>query len=82
MSTKSLAVIEAVTISRSELDFLAHMMMWGSAGYPVRKVGNGRWIWDDFLGVKGAPTVYKTKRDAVAAVERYIDILIDRKAGR
>lgn len=72
----------ASRLSESEGNFLRHMMMWGSAGYPVRKVGNGRWIWDDFWGVKGAPTVYKTKRDATTAVERYISILCDRKAGR
>lgn len=69
-------------LSESEDNFLGHMMMWGSAGYPIRKVGSGRWIWDEFWGVKGAPTVYKTKRDAFASVERYIDVLIDRKAGR
>ena len=39
-------------------------------------------IWADFWGVKGAPTVYKTKRDAVTAIERYIDVLIDKISER
>lgn len=68
-------------LTESEGNFLRHMMMFGSDGYPVQKAGS-RWIWVEFWGVRGAPVVYKTKRAAVAAVERYIDILIDRKAGR
>ncbi len=69
-------------LSQPENDFLRHMMMFGSDGYPVRKVSSGRWVWDEFWGVKGAPTVYKTKREAAAAIGRYIDILIDRTAER
>jgi len=71
----------ATPLTKAENDFLRHMMMWGSSGYPVQKVGRG-WHWVEFWGVKGTPTVYKTKREAVAAVERYISILIDQKAGR
>mgnify|MGYP001603162812 CR=1 FL=1 len=65
----------------AEAAFSDHMSRWGSDGYPVRKVGS-RWIWDDFCGVSGAPTVYKTKRECVAAIGRYIDILHDKLAGR
>lgn len=64
-----------------ESDFLQHVTMFGSAGYPVQKVGR-RWLWVEFWGVKGAPTVYKTKRECVAAIERYLDILLDKHAGR
>jgi hypothetical protein len=69
------------TLEEHEGRFLDHMMRWGSDGYPVRKAGHS-WIWDDFCGVRGSPKVYKTKRETVAAIERYIDILLDRKAGR
>ncbi len=69
-------------LTESETAFLNHMSMWGSDGYPVRNVGSGKWIWDAFHGVKGAPVVYETKRACVQAIERYIDILCDRAAGR
>lgn len=68
-------------LSQAESDFLGHVMMFGSEGYPVRKVGRA-WHWQDFWGVKGAPTTYKTKRDAFAAVGRYIEVLLDKHAGR
>ena len=66
----------------AESDFLGHMTRFGSDGYPVRKARNGCWLWADFWGVKGAPTVYRTKREAVAAIERYIGVLLDKHAGR
>ena len=69
-------------LTESERAFLNHMTMWGSDGYPVRSVGRGKWIWDAFHGVKGAPVVYKTKRACVQAIELYIDILRDKIAGR
>ena len=68
-------------LSENEERFLSHMGRWGSDGYPVMKTGRG-WIWDEFCGIKGAPTTYSTKKAAIAAIEAYIDILIDRKAGR
>lgn len=69
-------------LNQNERSFLNHMMRWGSNGHPVRKLGSGRWIWDEFCGVKGAPTVYRTKRECSEAIERYIDILVDKSAGR
>jgi hypothetical protein len=74
-------MLDRSTLSPAESDFLRHIMMFGSDGYPVQKVGRS-WHWVDFWGVKGAPCVYKSKREATAAVERYIEILIDKKAGR
>ncbi len=69
--------------SQAEKDFHRHMMMWGSDGFPVQKLKSGRgWIWAEFWGVKGPPTVYKTKRAAFAAVEAYIGVLCDKAAGR
>lgn len=68
-------------LSEAEARFLAHMCRWGSNGYPIQKVKRG-WIWGEFCGVKGPLTVFKTKREAFAAVEQYIYILIDKKAGR
>jgi hypothetical protein len=69
-------------LSTGENDFQRHMSMHGSAGYPIRKIKGGRWIWQPFFGVKGAPVVYKTKREAVAAVEAFLYILRDKSAGR
>lgn len=69
-------------LTKSESDFLGHMMRWGSDGYPIRKAGS-RWVWEDgFWGVRAPNTTWKTKRKAFMAVERYISLLIDRKAGR
>lgn len=42
--------------------------------------GNTRKI--SLAGVRGAPTVYRTKRECVEAIERYLDILRDKMAGR
>lgn len=67
--------------SDAERDFHRHISMFGSAGYPVQKMGR-RWVWTDFWGVKGSPIVYKTKRDAVAAIERFVLVLNDKAAGR
>lgn len=69
-------------ISENEKELLAHISMWGSDGYPIQKVGNGKWIWNEFFGVRGAPTVYKTKKAAVKAFEAFLDILRDAIAGR
>ena len=69
------------TLTENEAQFLNHVMMFGSDGYPIQKSRRG-WLWIEFFGCKGAPIVYKTKRDCVEAVGRYIDILIDKKAGR
>lgn len=69
------------TRSENETRFHNHMGRWGSDGYPIRKVRSG-WVWDEFCGVKGAPTVYKTKRAASSAIETFLDILCDKSAGR
>jgi hypothetical protein len=50
-------------------------MLWGSDGYPITKRGREWWV-------KHFPVPFKTKRQAVAQWERYIDILLDKKAGR
>lgn len=68
-------------LTDNERSFMNHMHMWGSDGYPVRKVGR-KWHWSDAFGIKGSPTTYKTKREAMEAVERYMGILADKKAGR
>ncbi len=68
-------------LTDAENHFLQHITRYGSDGYPAQKVGRN-WQWMESWGVKGAPTVYKTKRDCVAAIERYVDILLDKNAGR
>jgi hypothetical protein len=34
--------------TQAEKDFHRHVSMFGSDAYPVRKVGNGKWIWVEF----------------------------------
>lgn len=72
---------QRANLTESESNFLGHMIRWGSDGYPVQKVGRN-WIWGEFCGIKGAPTVYRTKRECVAAISTYEDLLIDKSAGR
>ena len=70
-------------ISEDERALLNHISRWGSDGYPVRKLGKGaHWVWGDFLSITGPPTVFKTKRAAVASLEAYLDVLRDALAGR
>lgn len=66
----------------AESDFLQHVQRWGSDGYPIQKAKSGKWLWVKISGIKGAPTVYKTKAAATAAIGAYIDILLDKHAGR
>jgi hypothetical protein len=68
-------------LTEGEERFLNHNSRWGSDGWPIRKVGRS-WHWEDSFGYRGAPVSYKTKREAGEAVERYIDLLLDKKAGR
>ena len=68
-------------LSDDECGLLNHVIMFGSDGYPVHKLGT-KWTWGPWRGIKGPPTVWKTKREAVASFEQYEDILIDKKAGR
>jgi hypothetical protein len=68
-------------LTENEQMFLNHMIRWGSDGYPVQKVGR-QWKWIVFYGCHVMATTYKTKKAAVAAIEAYITLLCDRKAGR
>jgi hypothetical protein len=68
-------------LTESENRFLSHNVRWGSDMYPAQKAGS-RWMWAEFCGVKGSPVIYKTKRECVAAIEAYIEMLCDKAAGR
>ncbi len=68
-------------LTEAENRWLQHVQMWGSDAWPILKLKRG-WIWDEAWGVAGAPTVYKTKREAMDAIECYIQALLDRLAGR
>jgi hypothetical protein len=65
-------------LSTAENDLLHRNTMFGSAMYPVRRQGR-HWIWE---GTGAPPTVFATKRAAVAHFELYMDILRDKAAGR
>lgn len=69
-------------LNANESAFLQRNMMWGSDMYPIQKLNNGKWIWNDYCGVTGAPTVYRTKRAAAEAIARYLGVLLDKHAGR
>jgi hypothetical protein len=60
-------------ISEDERALMTHVTMWGSDGYPVRKLGRG-WTWD-YRSIKGPPIVYRTKRAAVTQLESFLTVL-------
>lgn len=62
------------TLTEAERTLLAHVSMWGSLGYPVRKLGPGKWIWEA-NGVSGPPKAFATKREAVAHFETFLGVL-------
>ena len=68
-------------LSENEKRILTHISRWGSDGYPIHKSGN-KWMWVEFFGINGAPTIYKTKKEAFAAFEIFLDVLRDKAAGR
>lgn len=64
-------------LSENERALLSHVLMWGSDGYPVAKLGR-KWQVADAFGVKGPPTIFKTKRAAVAQFEAWINQAVER----
>ena len=68
-------------ISEDERALLTHISMWGSDGYPIRKLGR-KWAWGPFRSVEGPPVLYRTKREAVASFEAFHRVLLDAVAGR
>lgn len=64
------------TVTEDERSLVNHVCRWGSDGYPVRKLGRG-WIWGDWKSIKGPPTIFKTRREATASFERFLDVLVD-----
>ena len=68
-------------LSEAERAFLNHNIRWGSDGYPIQRIGRG-WHWNASHGVGGCPKVFKTKKEASAAIEAYVSLLCDRLAGR
>jgi len=68
-------------MAENEAFVLNQWSMFGSDGYPIIERG-GRWWVDGIRGCGACPAGFRTKREAVAQWERYIDILIDRAAGR
>lgn len=60
-------------LSDAERALLTHVSRWGSDGYPVVRLGR-KWAID--TPATRIPTCFKTKREAVAAFERYLDVLI------
>jgi len=60
-------------ITPDERDLVRHVIRWGSDGYPVKKSGK-KW-WYEYRDVIKSGELFKTRREAVAAFEAYIDIL-------
>lgn len=74
--------VTARGLTNDELQLLKHISMFGSTGYPVRKFRSGKWTWGPFRSIQGPPTVFKTKREALASFEAFHQVLLDAYAGR
>lgn len=61
-------------VTEAERRLMQHVSMFGSDGYPVRKLGAARWVWGTDE-VKGPPTVFKTKGAAVAHFETWMEVI-------
>ena len=68
-------------MTENESFTLTHWSRFGSDGYPIHKRGSRWWV-DGIRGCGACPSGFRTKREAVAQWERYIDVLIDKSAGR
>lgn len=60
-------------LNENEKALMAHVGRWGLDGYPVQKMGR-HWYWREAFGVKCSPVAYKTKREAVAVFETWMDL--------
>lgn len=68
-------------LTEDQQSILTHWSMWGADGYPIVKRRYG-WFVEGRHGIGGSPSSYKTKREASAQWNAYIDMLCDYKAGR
>ena len=66
-------------LSKDECALLAQVTRFGSAAYPVRKWGRG-WTWGLWRSIQGPPTVFRTKRAAVASFEAFLGVLREARA--
>ncbi len=69
-------------LTDDEAACLNRWMLWGSDGYPISKRGRHWWVVGYREDLGKCPIPFKTKREAQAQWQRYIDVLIARKAGR
>lgn len=70
-------------LNPDERFMLTHITRWGSDGYGAFVTGNDRaWVWAGHGSVKGPNKVFRTKREAVASFEAFIDHMTDKSAGR
>lgn len=63
-------------VTDDERRLLTHVSLFGSDGYPIRKLGR-KWA-IEHAAVR-FPVLFATKREAVAAFEGFLDILIRAK---
>ena len=61
-------------LSDDDRALMTHIDMWGSSGYPVKKMA-GRWTWD--YRSRSASQMYRTKREATESFETYMGVLRD-----
>lgn len=68
-------------MNANERELFNHVLRWGSDGYPIIKRGS-RWYWHEARGVLGSPVAYRTKREATAAFETWLELMLVRARGQ
>ena len=69
-------------LTEDERALLASTSRWGSGGYPIHRYRAGKWGWGPWRSVQGPPILFKTRCEAVASFEQFLDVLRDAHAGR
>lgn len=60
-------------MSDDEVALMYHVGIYGSRAYPVERIGR-RWHWRAWRSVSGSPETFRTKGQAVAAFECWMDL--------
>lgn len=64
--------MERRELTEDENWIVGHWSMFGSAGYPIRKLGSKRWIVAGQRGRGSCPKVFTTKRAASEQWESFV----------
>lgn len=75
MTTPERFVLNPVRpVTEAERRLVSHIMRWGSDSYPIAKMGRRWWIRHEAANF---PSPFRTRLEAVARFEKFVDLLVD-----